>query len=95
MHSWSLVSSLAVTPASIVYQKFTDIRNKYNPNITPIYNTWIIDRVSTFDTKIQTGMSNMLNWWNAKNGIAEVAVCKMLGNHTLGSLTDAIGCPQL
>ena len=64
-----------------MYQKFTDIRDDYNTSITPIYNTWIIGKVNTFDTKIQTGMSNMLNWWNAKNGIAEVAVCESLGNH--------------
>ena len=81
VHSWNLVSSLVSTLGSIVYQKFTDIRNDSNTSITPIYNTWIIDKVTTFNTKIQGGMNNMLEWWNEKNGIAEVAVCEILGNH--------------
>ena len=65
----------------------TYIRDGYNPSITPIYNTWIIGKVNTFNTYIEAGMNDMFTWWDNLNGIAEVPVCESLGNRALGSLT--------
>ena len=88
VYTWSLVSSLPLTLRLKVHLTYT--RNGYNPDLTPIYNQWITNKVDTFNTYILTGMNNMILWLTAADGtIPDMEVREDLGDQELVSLTVA------